>query len=111
MPYSFLTGDVNAHSNVKKHSRQFWLKVKKITNKNTLSLQCIDTISGDKIIANLCLNKYNKMCNSVHYDDTEMSTLCDENVKDIHVHCIANPSKHKHTHCITVEQVKFAINK
>ena len=37
-----------------------------------------------------------------------MSTLCDENVNDIHVHCIANPSKHKHTHCITVEQVKFA---
>ena len=40
-----------------------------------------------------------------------MSTLCDENDNDIHVHCIANPSKHKHTHCITVEQVKFAINK
>ena len=40
-----------------------------------------------------------------------MSTLCDENVNDIHVHCIANPSNHKHTHCITVEQVKFAINK
>ena len=51
------------------------------------------------------------MYNSVHYDDTEMSTLCDKNVNDIHVHCIANPSKHKHTHCITVEQVKFAINK
>ena len=27
------------------------------------------------------------------------------------VQCIANPGKHKHTHCITVEQVKFAINK
>ena len=40
-----------------------------------------------------------------------MSTLCDENVNDIHVHCIANPSKHTHTHCVTVEQVKFAINK
>ena len=40
-----------------------------------------------------------------------MSTLCYENVNDIHVHCIANSSKHKHTHCITVEQVKFAINK
>ena len=40
-----------------------------------------------------------------------MSTLCDENVNDIHVHCIANPSKHKHTHCTIVEQVKFAINK
>ena len=40
-----------------------------------------------------------------------MSTLCDENVNDIHVHSIANPSKHKHTHCITVEQVRFAINK
>ena len=40
-----------------------------------------------------------------------MSTLCDENVNDIHVHCIANPSKHKHAHWITVEQVKFAINK
>ena len=51
------------------------------------------------------------MYNSVHYDDTEMSTLCDGNVNDIHVHCIANPSKHNHTHCITVEQVKFAINK
>ena len=40
-----------------------------------------------------------------------MFTLCDENVNDIHVHCIANPSKHKHNHCITAEQVKFAINK
>ena len=40
-----------------------------------------------------------------------MSTLCDGNVNDIHMHCIANPSKHKHTHCITVEQLKFAINK
>ena len=29
----------------------------------------------------------------------------------IHMHCIANPSKHKHTHCITVEQVKYTINK
>ena len=38
-----------------------------------------------------------------------MSTLCDENVNDIHVHCIAKPSKH--THLITVEQVKFVINK
>ena len=46
---------------------------------------------------------------SVDYDDTETSTLCDENVNDIHVHCIANPIK-QHTHCITVEQVKFAIN-
>ena len=43
--------------------------------------------------------------NYVDYDDTEMSTLCDENVNDIHVHCIANPFKHKHTNCITVEQV------
>ena len=49
------------------------------------------------------------MYNYVDYDDTEMSTLCDDNVNDIHVHCIANP--HKHTHCITVEQVKFVINK
>ena len=40
-----------------------------------------------------------------------MSTLCDENVNDIHVHWIATPSNHKHTHCTTVEQVKFAINK
>ena len=91
--------------------KQFWLEVKKIRNKNTLSSQCIDNISGDENIANLFLHKYNQLYNSVHYDDTEMSTLCDENVNDIHVHCIANPSKHKHTHCITVEQVKFAINK
>ena len=47
----------------------------------------------------------------IYYDDTEMSTLCDENVNAIYVHCIAHPSKHQHTHCITVEQVKFAINK
>ena len=40
-----------------------------------------------------------------------MSILCDENVNDIHVHYIANPSKHKNTHCIIVEQIKFAINK
>ena len=40
-----------------------------------------------------------------------MSTLCYGNVNDIHVHCIANRIKHKHTHCITVEQVKFAIKK
>ena len=40
-----------------------------------------------------------------------MSTLCDENINDIHVHSIANPSKYKHTYCISVEQVKFAINK
>ena len=93
------------------NSRQFWFEVKKIRNKNTLSSQCIDNISGDENIANLFLHKYNQLYNSVHYDDTEMSTLCDENVNDIHVHCIANPSKHKHTHCITVEQVKFAINK
>ena len=93
------------------NSRQFWLEVKKIRNKNTLSSQCIDNISGDENIANLFLHKYNQLYNSVHCDDTEMSTLCDENVNDIHVHCIANPSKHKHSHCITVEQVKFAINK
>ena len=93
------------------NSRQFWLEVKKIRNKNTLSSQCIDNISGDENIANLFLHKYNQLYNSVHYDDTEMSTLCDGNVNDIHVHCIANPSNHKHTHCTTVEQVKFAINK
>ena len=70
------------------------------------------------------------MYNYVHYDDTEMSTLCGENdtlcgendtlcgendtlcgENDTHVHCISNPSKHKHTHCITIEQVKFAISK
>ena len=76
-----------------------------------MSLQCIDNISGDENILNLFLNKYNQFYNYVHYDDIEKFTLCDDNVKDIHVHCIANPSKHKHTHCITVEQVKFAINK
>ena len=68
-------------------------------------------MSGDENIANLFLNKYNQLYNSVDYDDNEMSTLCDENVNDIHVHCIANPIIHKHTHCITVEQVKFSINK
>ena len=37
---------------------------------------------------NLFLHKYNQLYNSVHSDDTEMSTLSDENVNDIHVHCI-----------------------
>ena len=83
-----------------------WLEVKKIRNKNTLSSQCIDNISGDENIANLFLNKYNQLYNSVDYDDNEISALCDENV-----YCIANLIKHKHTQCITVEQVKFALNK
>ena len=63
---------------------------KEIRNKNTLSSQCIDNISGDENIANLFLNKYNQLYNSVNYDDNEMSTLSDENVNDIHVHYIAN---------------------
>ena len=62
--------------------RQFWLEVKKIENKNTLSSQCINNISGNENIANLFLNKYNQLYNSVHYDDTEMSTWCD-NLKRI----------------------------
>ena len=85
---------------------QFWLEVKKIRNRNNLSSQCIDNISGDENIANLFFNKYNKLYNSVDCD-TEMFTLCDENVNDIHVHCIANPIKH--THYITVEQGKFPL--
>ena len=32
-------------------SRQFWLEVKKIRNKNTLSSLCIDNISGDENLA------------------------------------------------------------
>ena len=84
---------------------------KENTNKNTLFSQCIDNISDDEKISNLILNNYKLLYNSVNYDDTEMSTLCDKNVNDIHVHCISNPSNHKHTPCITVEQVKLAINK
>ena len=38
------------------NSRQFWLEVKKIRNKNTLSSQCIDNSSGDENIANLFLH-------------------------------------------------------
>ena len=79
-------------------------------NKNTLSSQCIDNVSGDRNIVSL-LNKYNKLNNAIHYDNTEMSTLCDMHVNDIHVHCIADTIKHTHTHCINVEQRKFAIKK
>ena len=40
-----------------------------------------------------------------------MSTLCDENVNDIDVHCILLLTQlNINTHCITVEQVKFAVN-
>ena len=33
------------------------------------------------------------------------------NVNDIHVNCLTNTIKHKHSQCITVEQVQFAFNK
>ena len=37
--------------------------------------------------------------------------IINRNLNDIHVYCIANTIKYKHTLCITVEQVKFANNK
>ena len=32
-------------------------------------------------------------------------------LSEILAQCVANPIKYKHTHCITIEQVKFPFNK
>ena len=51
------------------------------------------------------------MYNSVDYDDTEMSTLCDQNVMIYMYTVFLTPLKINILICMTVEQVEFAINK
>ena len=93
-------------------SRDLWAEVRKIKNSNTTSPNCMDDITGNKDIADLFVNKYKELFNSVKYEQNKLEELCKVNTIDINDHCMPFSSYDNHSiHTITINQVKIAIDK
>ena len=75
------------------NSRQLWTEVRKIRNKNSSSINCIDDITGNSCIAELFSKKYDELYNSVLYQVQEMNDLMSVNKKDVKIFCV-----NKNTH-------------
>ena len=70
------------------NSRQLWTEVRKIRNKNSSSINCIDDITGNSCIAELSYKKYNELYNSVSHEEQEMNDLMSVNRKDVETFCV-----------------------
>ena len=95
------------------NSRQLWTEVRKILNKNSSSINCIDDITGNSCIAELFSKKYNELYNSVSYEEQEMNDLMSVNKKDVEIFCVnsIDDTLYKHTHKISLAEVQAAVQK
>ena len=95
------------------NSRQLWTEVRKIRNKNSSSINCIDDITGNSCIAELFSKKYNELYNSVSYEEQEMNDLMSVNKKDVEIFCVnsIDDTLYKHTHKISLAEVQAAVQK
>ena len=103
-----------ANAIIENNSRQLWTEVRKIRHTNSSCSNCIDGVIGDIKITELFANKYDKLYNSVSFEQQKMSGLMDLNYCDIQEHCVSmndNDTPIVHTHCISVQQVTAAIHK
>ena len=95
------------------NSRQLWTEVRKIRNKNSSTINCIDDITGNSCIAELFSKKYNELYNSVSYEEQEMNDLMSVNKKDVEIFCVnsIDDTLYKHTHKISLAEVQAAVQK
>ena len=95
------------------NSRQLWTEVRKIRNRNSLSINCIDDITGNSCIAELFSKKYDELYNSVSYEEQEMNDLMSVNKKDVEIFCVnsIDDTLYKHTHKISLAEVQAAVQK
>ena len=65
------------------NSRQLWTEVRNVRNRNSLSMNCIDDITGNSCIAELFSKKYNELYNYVSYEKKNMNDLMSVIRKDV----------------------------
>ena len=89
------------------NSRQLWTEVRKIRNKNSSSINCIDDITGNSCIAELFSKKYDELYNSVSYEEQEMNDLMSVNKKDVEIFCVNSIDYTLYTLDIRLALLKF----
>ena len=102
-----------AKSIAENNSRNLWTEIRKIRSKKSVISNCIDDSTNDEEIAGLFSCKYNKLYNSVRYEQDAMNEMYINNKCDVQKYCINDVENdlYSHTHVITVEHIRTAIHK
>ena len=90
-----------------------WKEVHKVRDKSKVNSQCMDNVTGNENIAELFVDKYKVLYNSVCSNNDQLKELLTVNNTDIESLCSHPIDKvhslgQNHTYCITVHHVQVA---
>ena len=77
-----------ARSVTENNSRQLWKEVRQLKNSKSCVTNCIDKKTGCENIADLFSEKYSEPYNSVIYETDQLSTITNNNMKDVTMYCM-----------------------